>query len=416
MHSSNSDFFFGLLRVSVAQLLASRGFDRSKASTVDTLADLHVRFLGLLVQEVRSLAAARCSGDDGGIALQDLTLAMANLGLLKPCDALDVYGENPQADSGLEALQQFRQWCTEQQVGFDLGEVVPVHLAETQRLADAQEQRSAQVLQTQGGPGGVFALPQANNDATATEESAAKVADEEQRRDALLRQMADDGEARDWLALQVGRQRVQIYNRRYTREVAMAMAEDPGAADDDSAGLPSSVPEFAALPAVPGLRYSALRNTCTSSGSGVVPSSSSTSGAPLDNDTKLQNETVPSVAVPLSNTSDNAANHDDNIDDERAEEQRRNAALWQDKAARLTQLLPAMTPATRLDNITLSYEQSDDDDMQSDAMQSDDENAIEETDMPLAAMDTDNINFDEFGDMDDTFQRRASLDYGQQMF
>ena len=58
MHSSNSDFYFGLLRVSVAQLLAARGFDRTKASTVDTLADLHVRFMGLLVKEVRALAVS----------------------------------------------------------------------------------------------------------------------------------------------------------------------------------------------------------------------------------------------------------------------------------------------------------------------------------------------------------------------
>ena len=381
MHSSNSDFYFGLLRVSVAQLLAARGFDRTKASTVDTLADLHVRFMGLLVKEVRALAAARCDGDDDSVALQDLTLAMANLGLLKPNEALDVYGENPQLATGDAALCRFKQWCEDQQTTFEVEEILPVHLAEKEA---AQSQETQQQAQEQGP--GVFALPQTTN-AASSEETAAKVAEEERRREELMEELEDSGDTRDWLSLQVARQRVQIYNKRYAREIAV----DPEEA-------PNSVPDFTILPLVPGLRYSALRNTCTSSGAPAP-------AAGAEGDTRLQNETVPSSAPAMD------ASHDDDeltttIEDDKTR-------VWQDRAAKLTQLLPAMAPHTRLDNITLSYEQDGDDDIASD---SDSDNAIEEVDIPVADMNPDNITFDEFGDMDDAFQRRASLDYGAQMF
>lgn len=109
MTTSNKDFYFGLLRVSMVQLLKSQGFDKAKPSTVDKVTDLYIRFLQLLVQEVMKLSEARM-GEGDEVILQDISQAMQNLGVLKPMDILDVYDENPDLPSN-EGMRRFKDWC-----------------------------------------------------------------------------------------------------------------------------------------------------------------------------------------------------------------------------------------------------------------------------------------------------------------
>ena len=109
----NDDFYFALLRVSMLQLLKSIGFDRSKPSTVDIFTDLYIKWLELKLKELNKLSMARRStetDDNNNIALQDIVQAMINLGQIKPVDILDIYDENPSlpSDKGLLLL---KNWC-----------------------------------------------------------------------------------------------------------------------------------------------------------------------------------------------------------------------------------------------------------------------------------------------------------------
>lgn len=110
MTTSNKDFYFRLLRISMIQLLKAHGFDKAKPSIINEFTDLYVRFLSLLLQEITKLAHSRLDHDDS-IALQDISQAMENLGLIKPLVILDVYDENPELCSDL-GMRNFKEWCT----------------------------------------------------------------------------------------------------------------------------------------------------------------------------------------------------------------------------------------------------------------------------------------------------------------
>lgn len=107
--TSTNDFYFGLLRISMIQLLKSQGFDRARPSTVDVITDLYMRYLGLLTGEIMKLAESRCDLDNT-VSLQDITLAFQNLGIIKPVDMLDVYDENPELPSD-KGIKKFKEWC-----------------------------------------------------------------------------------------------------------------------------------------------------------------------------------------------------------------------------------------------------------------------------------------------------------------
>ena len=109
----NDEFYFSLLRISMLQLLKSIGFDKSKPSTVDIFTDLYIKWFELMLKEINKLSMARQSSetdDDNNIALQDIAQAMINLGQIKPVDILNIYDENPSlpSDKGLLLL---KDWC-----------------------------------------------------------------------------------------------------------------------------------------------------------------------------------------------------------------------------------------------------------------------------------------------------------------
>ncbi|CDF90918.1 ZYBA0S09-00672g1_1 [Zygosaccharomyces bailii CLIB 213] len=107
--TSAYDFYSGLLRVSIIQLLKAQGFDRARPTTVDVITDLYIRYLGLLTAEITKMARSRIDFDDT-VSLQDITLAFQSLGVTKPVDVLDVYDENPELPSD-RGMGKFKEWC-----------------------------------------------------------------------------------------------------------------------------------------------------------------------------------------------------------------------------------------------------------------------------------------------------------------
>ncbi|SCV99983.1 LAFE_0B06832g1_1 [Lachancea fermentati] len=216
MTTSRKNFYFGVLRVSMIQLLKSQGFDKAKPSTVDMLTDLYVRFLQLLALEVAKLSESRSDGD--GIALQDISQAMQNLGMLKPMDLLDVYDENPDLPSDA-GMQKFKTWC--------LSNVAPkearIVAHPTSELLRPKDKNSKPLSM----------IPEYINQLNpmTTKKNGDKSSETE-----LIEQMISNGDFDDWLVFTITRQRLNTARKISGRE-------------------PKDIHN---LPALPGLRYTAI--------------------------------------------------------------------------------------------------------------------------------------------------------------
>lgn len=102
----SSDFFFSILRVTTAQIFRSAGVDRCSPSLLDTITDLFIRHLDLL-----SRTASRNASLAGRIdvTLQDVSMAMENVGLIKPYSLLEEDDYDSLTDDGFDL---FIQWAT----------------------------------------------------------------------------------------------------------------------------------------------------------------------------------------------------------------------------------------------------------------------------------------------------------------
>ncbi|AGO13852.1 AaceriAGL015Wp [[Ashbya] aceris (nom. inval.)] len=219
--SCSKDFYFGLLRVSMIQLLKAHGFDRARPSTVDMFTDLYVRFLGLLASELQRLASARQQQDDT-VCLQDLTLALQNLGLIRPVDVLDVYDENP-ALPGDEGVQRLKNWAVHDAAAVDA------------RLVATPTPELLRVREGGGGKAGskpLSLIPEYINQLN----SGKKNEEEEREETELVEAMINNGDMDDWVRFMVTRQRVHAL-----RKLSGKMPRD-----------------LESLPTIPGLKNSVL--------------------------------------------------------------------------------------------------------------------------------------------------------------
>ncbi|CCK70003.1 Taf3p KNAG_0D02540 [Huiozyma naganishii CBS 8797] len=351
--TASGEFHFGLLRVAVLQLLKAVGFDRAKPSTVDTVADLYVRFLELLVDEVRRLAQARCGGELDDIALQDVSLALANLHVVRGGDVLDVYGENPHAlGQGPGPWEQFREWCGAESDGGIAADarVVAAPPIELLRSSTGADQTQTNTLKTAFTVGPNRAL-----DTAAAAAATAQEDDNVRRENELVEELIQSGDTDDWLRLLVTRQKLAAWTRARARAGTTATTRTRNAQVE--------LPEAAAqLPGINGWRHSVL--------AARVPS-----GAGHTIQASTQNEYVPAdVDVP--------AHH----------------------VLALASKLPTMMQDSRLENVTLSYEndQNSDSDTERHSQMHNNTNSNEN-----------NLQFTEMEDMDNTFQRRQSIDFDQ---
>lgn len=349
--TSNREFHFGLLRVSIIQLLKSHGFDRAKPSSVDTLTDLYTRYLGLLTVEIIKLAQSRMDLDDT-IALQDITTAFQNLGIIKPVDVLDIYDENPElpSDSG---VTKFKEWCLDNHqpkdarlVGLPTGDLLNINQRASKPLSLIPEY----INQLQNDP------------------QREKGSKENREQEKLIEELINNGDVDDWIRLIVARQRINLAKK--------ITGKEPH--------------DIKSLPSIAGFKHSVLNHQ-------------KYHGALI-----LNNQLLP---TPPTLSSEELS-----------------PAL--ERGAELMKILPIMRPDWKLENLQLSYEKLSD---AFEIQESDeDEDEIggkvdeDQIDIPMNDNDVENdmgaftldpnmdTQFDELEDMNNTFQRRESLDFGDQ--
>lgn len=393
--SSNEAFFYGLLRVSMLQLLSAQGFDRALPTTVDTFTDLYVKYMELIIKELKDVIQAR--GDKYGVesmSLQDLTLTLQNLGVIKPVDILDVYGERNPEDHYDIGMEKFKQWCLDEQNKNIRQVAIPsVDLL----TAEGDGFKSSKPLS---------AIPEYINQLQQQKEStpsAAKLApiqptlpplqqQQDEHVHELIEELINNGETDDWIRMVLARQRIELGRKH---------SNISGTLDN--------------LPNIPSLKFSSLRELTTTKDEG-------------------KNELLP--------TSSEAGNKGD-TDKEKLNIEEDNKHLYiLEQQEKLLKLLPIKRQEDRLDNIVLSFEESSEkseiEDLANEDFHSDSASPTnlgqefneevpamgpmhlqqypdmqDDIDMPMDyQLDNPDAIFDEQEDMDNTFQRRASLDFG----
>ena len=395
--TNNEAFFFGLLRVSMLQLLKSHGFDKALPSTVDAFTDLYVKFLDLLVSEVQGAMQLRGDKYMETVAIQDITAGMEAVGLLKPMKLLDVYGERVPDDSNTGA-EAFKKWCTDVQVRNSRQVALPsVDLL----TAEANGSKSTKPLN---------ALPDYINQLQQKKEPSRSNSitkqpmlpdmapqlpfhSQDEHVHELIEELINNGETDDWIRMVLARQRIEL-GKKHSRK--------PGTLEN--------------LPNIPSMKFSAL--------SSLLPSEEDAKSEFLPSNGEVD-ET--NSGKDLETTASEVTASD----------------KTKDKLSQLIQYLPISKPENRLQNIALSYENEQDDadeindgiddyhsesaspatltdeklidDIQSmGPMHLQNDIAVEDDDMmPMDyQFDDPDAMFDEQEDMDNTFQRRASLDFG----
>ncbi|KAL3233649.1 Transcription initiation factor TFIID subunit 3 [Nakaseomyces bracarensis] len=381
--SSNEAFFYGLLRVSMLQLLRATGFDRALPATVDSFTDLYVKYLELLTGEVRSVMEAR---GGGGVAVQDLTLALQNLKAINPVDVLDVYGERDLEASQVSGIESFKRWCVDEQNritrqvaipsvdlltaegdGFKTTKplsAIPEYINQLQQQREPTPPSKQQQSQSQPQLPLVQAQPKQPMLPPLQQQ-------QDEHEHELIEELINNGETDDWIRMVLARQRIEL-----------------GKKHSNMSGTLEN------LPNIPSLKFSSLRELASSREDG-------------------KNELLPTTL---------------------------NETL--SKEDHLLRLLPIKRPEDRLDNIILSFEEPAEDSENEEDMTNEDfhsdsaspsnvdhvmvdeeptiplqqyENIQDGIDIPMDyQLDNPDAIFDEQEDMDNTFQRRASLDFGNE--
>lgn len=353
--TSNYDFYFGLLRVSIIQLLKSHGFDRARPTTIDVLADLYIKYLGLLITEIIKLTQSRMDQDET-VALQDISLAFQNLGIIKPVDVLDVYDENPELPSDA-GMRKFKEWCIynhqsedARAVALPTGDLLKTGAKHSKPLSLIPEY-----------------INQLQHDAQPEDP---KINEED---DGLIEELINNCDVDDWIRFVFARQRINLARKLSGKEPR----------------------HMALLPSIAGLKHSVLENKRTSniSNNQLLPNSLEASDGGVTDSLKRGDE--------------------------------------------LIQKLPIMRPEWKLENVVLSYEDENDDYVEDEDVNRDKNDIVlqnEPSDMPIdngygsdfgSNSDENTIGgftldgntdtqFAEIEDMNNTFQRRESLDFGDQ--
>ncbi|CCE62725.1 hypothetical protein TPHA_0D00820 [Tetrapisispora phaffii CBS 4417] len=309
--TSTSEFYYYLLRVSMLQLLKVQGFDRSKPSTVNAITDLYVKFLELLLGEITKLSRSRQDFDDS-IALQDITQAFQNLGIIKPVDILDIYDENPELASD-KGLQNFKKWWMDSDMRQQecLVSLPTTDLLNMEDMTLNDNNASTNINGSRNGNDN-------NGEGKTSSQQASLVPDylkqlqnkdpnkndDNENEDELLEDMVNNGDFDNWIKFVIVKQRLSL-SKKLSKEKARSVDKLPGIA-----GLKNSVLDLQ------------LNNSSSNEASMQV----------------LQSDLLPSTQ-----------------DIEKLE----NAPIYLQKGFELLKKLPIMKQETNLSNITLSYENNE---------------------------------------------------------
>lgn len=346
--TSDEGFYFSLLRISMIQLLRGHGFDKAKSSTIDLFTDLYVRYLELLIQEIRKLALERGDLDDE-VALQDISQGMLNLGILKPMDILNVYDEDP-FSPGDEGMQRFKKWLLKDPATVESR----VISTPTPDLIKAGEKSNKPLSM----------IPEYINQLNVKDK---KPTDDEDETE-LVEEMINNGDMDDWIRFTITTQQIEAARRK-------------------SGKLPSNIE---LLPSIPGLKYSKLNRSRPVANSECFPAG-------------IENE----------------ENEEESSNDETISKNLEERNTLQ----KLLSKLPASNLDNRLGNIKLSYENEIDEltnPLQQDSLNDASMELENEEDEMLDDINTGGLTLGvsnatelyEMEDMQNTFERRESLDYG----
>lgn len=107
-------FYFALLRISMTQILKASGFDKCKPLVLNTVTELYVKHLELILASAKkfSLSRANCTNE---ILPQDLVQALLDVQLIKPLSFESILDPRdsavePPAEYNTKSLESFVRW------------------------------------------------------------------------------------------------------------------------------------------------------------------------------------------------------------------------------------------------------------------------------------------------------------------
>lgn len=102
-------FYFSLLRVSIAQILKTQGFDKCKPSTLNTITSLYIIYLSKLATESIDCSLIRTRTNSPEV--QDVMQAMINLGLVKATQGHRIHDEFfDELEYNTKSINLFKSW------------------------------------------------------------------------------------------------------------------------------------------------------------------------------------------------------------------------------------------------------------------------------------------------------------------
>ncbi|CCH59878.1 hypothetical protein TBLA_0C00620 [Henningerozyma blattae CBS 6284] len=398
--TNSRDFYFGLLRISMLQLLKAEGFDRAKPSTVYVITDLYCQYLKLLINEINFAAQSRQDVDDT-ISLQDISMAFQKLGLIRPYDSLDVYDENPNLPSDI-GMKNFRDWCIHNTHPKN-ARAVALPMAEMLKATNDNSLKTLSTVpeyinQLQNKDSGfkpqnstIYYNSEGNIATTSMIQDTIDDNDDE-----LIEELIANGDTDDWIKVMLAKQRINLAKK--------------------VKGIrPSKLEE---LPSVTGLKYSVLDPSHISSltRNDTLPTyldrvrAEGTSPTSYIEGTLLNKLPIMQPSNKLDNislsfdTTKNESDSDSETSDNSIEE---DTELQANYNSAKTKTNISLTNSNNLKNKLVNEEISVNDDVPDEYANS----GLQGTEEYVLSADTD-TQFAEMTDMDNTFQRRQSLDYG----
>lgn len=103
------EFFFSLLRISVAQILKALGFDRCKPSVLNIITDLYIKHFQLVIEKAQKFAIAR-TGCTNDIAIPDIYQAFIASGFIRPLRFGTADGKPEIDESNTRSGEAFLKW------------------------------------------------------------------------------------------------------------------------------------------------------------------------------------------------------------------------------------------------------------------------------------------------------------------
>lgn len=108
------NFYFALLRISVAQILKASGFDKCKPLVLNAVTSLYIKYLEKLLSKSKKFAQIRsnCANE---IQAQDLTQALLDIQLIKPLSLESILDPRdnpvePEQEFNTKSLESFVKW------------------------------------------------------------------------------------------------------------------------------------------------------------------------------------------------------------------------------------------------------------------------------------------------------------------